>query len=128
VRLATVNEWTVLTVALLWAFFSVLACGEWARRRYTGAAIVFLLLALASGGALAAAWRDQTAGTAVVVAKEAAVRRGPLDESQAQFQLRDGAELTVLSTKDDWIEVRDAERRTGWIRRDEILLLPNLKT
>ena len=37
--------------------------------------------------------------------------------------LRDGAELTVLGAKDDWLEVRDAEKRIGWIRRDELIVL-----
>jgi uncharacterized protein YgiM (DUF1202 family) len=39
------------------------------------------------------------------------------------FQLRDGAELNVLGTKGDWLEVLDAEKRRGWIRRDELAVL-----
>src|SRR6185436_14035558 len=114
------NEWTVITVASLWAFFSVLACGEITGRRYARTALAFLLLALLSGMGLGMAWNDQSTGSAVVTAKEATVRFGPLDESQTAFQLRDGAELTVLSSKNDWIQVRDPEKRVGWIRRDEV--------
>jgi tetratricopeptide (TPR) repeat protein len=124
IRLATVNEWTVLTVALLWAFFSVLACAEAAGRRYTRTALSLLFVALLSCGTLAAAWQEHYTSSAIVTAKEATVRFGPLDESQAAFQLRDGAELTVISSKDNWLQVRDPEKRIGWIRRDEVSVLP----
>ena len=124
VRLATINEWTVLTLVPLWAFFSVLGCGEWTGRPYRRTAGVLLVLTLFSGAGLGAAWRDRTTPGAIVTAREAAVRFGPLDDSQSKFQLRDGAELTVLSTKGEWFEVRDPEERVGWIRRDEVTALP----
>jgi hypothetical protein len=123
VRLATLNEWTVITMALFWAFFSVLACAEFAGRRYTKTALAFLVLGLLGAATTALAWNDWRQAEAVVVAREAVVRFGPLDVSQQAFQLRDGVELTVRSVKDDWIEVRDPEKRTGWIRRDEVVLL-----
>jgi tetratricopeptide (TPR) repeat protein len=123
VRLATVNEWTVLTVALLWGFFSVLACGEVAGRRYNKAAATLLALAILIGAGTTFAWRDLHDTEAVVIAREATVRFGPLEESQSAFQLRDGAELSILGGKNDWLEIRDPERRTGWIRRDEVVLL-----
>jgi tetratricopeptide (TPR) repeat protein len=123
IRLATLNEWTVLTVAFIWAFFSVLACAQWTGRAYTKTAALFFLAAASCGTGLAAASEDQQRGDAVVLAREATVRFGPLNESQAAFQLRDGAELTVLASKDEWLQVRDAEKRLGWIRRDEVIVL-----
>jgi tetratricopeptide (TPR) repeat protein len=123
VRLATLNEWTVMTAAFLWAFFFVLACAQWTGRTYAKTAGSFLVLAALCGMALATVWQEQNRADAVVVAKEATVRFGPLIESQSAFQLRDGAELTVLASKDDWLQVRDAEKRIGWIRRDELIVL-----
>jgi hypothetical protein len=123
VRLATLHEWTVLTVGLLWAFFSVLACGEFAGRRYTKAIVTLLVLFLIAGTGTVMAWSDLREAEAVVAAREATVRFGPLEESQSAFQLRDGAELSVLSAKNEWLEIRDPERRSGWIRRDEVVLL-----
>jgi tetratricopeptide (TPR) repeat protein len=123
IRLLTLNEWTMLGVAFTWAFFSVLACGAFAGRRYPKAAATFLALALVIGAATAVSWKDWRHSEAVVTAREATVHFGPLQESQAAFQLRDGAELTVLGTKNDWIEIRDPEGRSGWIRRDDIALL-----
>ena len=43
---------------------------------------------------------------------------------RALVALRDGAECAVLESKGDWLQVRDAERRTGWIRRDDAIVLP----
>ncbi len=122
-RLATLNEWTALTVALLWAAFAVLACGEALGRHYTKTIVLFFAVALLSGTITGAAWHDWRTSEAIVIAREATVRFGPLDESRPAFQLRDGAELTVLGTKNEWLEVRDPEKRTGWIRRDEVVVL-----
>lgn len=123
IRLATFNEWTVLTAGSLWAFFSVLACAQWTGRAYTKTAALFFVAAMLCGTGLAAAWQEQNRADAVVIAREATVRFGPLNESQSAFQLRDGAELTVWASKDDWLQVRDAEKRIGWIRRDEVIVL-----
>lgn len=125
VRLVTLNEWTILASAWLWMFFAVLACGEFTRNRYfKTAAVVFLGFTL-SLAALGAALSDARTPEGVVVVKEATARFGPLDESQSAFQLRDGAEVTALSFKDQWVEVRDAEKRSGWMRRDALTVLPS---
>ena len=124
VRLATLNEWTILSVALLWLSFSILVGGELLKKRYTAAATTFFLLFVVSTTSLGTAIRDQTITEAIVIAKEATARFGPLDESQAAFQLRDGAELTVIGSKNLWIQVRDAEKRVGWVRRDAVELVP----
>ncbi len=124
VRLATLNEWTALTVAAFWAMCFVLATGEWTRRRYFKTAAALLALALLTGAGLLASLHDHRSGEAVVVAREVTARFGPLDESQAAFQLRDGAEAQVLDAKGVWVQVRDAERRIGWVRLGEVIVLP----
>jgi tetratricopeptide (TPR) repeat protein len=128
VRLATLNEWTVLTVAAFWAMCFVLATGEWTRRRYFKTAAALFALTLLAGAGLLSSLRDQWSGEAIVVAREVTARFGPLDESQAAFQLRDGAEAQVLDAKGVWIQVRDAEQRIGWVRMGEVIVLPQLKT
>ena len=59
----------------------------------------------------------------VVIAGEAEVRNGPLDEAPSNFKVRDGIELTVLDQKEGWLEVVDAAQRTGWLRRDQVLAI-----
>jgi tetratricopeptide (TPR) repeat protein len=128
VRLATLNEWTALTVIVFWAMCFVLAVGEWTRRRYFKTAVTFLCATLATGAGLTAALQDQRRGEAIVVAREVTARFGPLDESQAAFQLRDGAEAQVLDAKGVWIQVRDAEQRIGWVRLGEVIALPQINS
>ena len=64
---------------------------------------------------------------AVVITREAIVRIGPLDGSRSAYAVQDGMELSVLDQKDDWLQVSDARRRTGWLKRTDVLLLkPNV--
>ena len=62
--------------------------------------------------------------TAIVIAREATVRAGPLEESQSAFTANDGAELRVLDRKDDWLQVTDGTSRIGWLRREQALVTP----
>ena len=70
-----------------------------------------------------AAWLDQARHPfAVVVADEAVVRYGPIDESQSSYTLRDGAEVEVLDRNGDWLQVRDSQRRTGWVKTQQVIV------
>ena len=60
-------------------------------------------------------------GGAVVV-HDAGVRSGPLEEASSAFTVHDGAELSVLDTKDDWIQIRADERHIGWLKREQTQL------
>jgi tetratricopeptide (TPR) repeat protein len=126
------NEWTALAVAAWWLTCLLLALGEarpaWRKplRFWTGAAGAATLLL---GGCLAAAAQERARHDAgVVVAPQAVVRYGPLEESQVYYQLRDGSEVTVLDEKkldnrQTWVQVRDPARRIGWLKRQEIVVL-----
>lgn len=123
----TVNEWTLLTSAAGWFWFLALAVREifphWkkALRTYTamlGAATLLF------GGCLTAAYDDEFhSQEAVVAVPEAVVRYGPLEESKSFYTARDGTELTVLAAKEDWLQVRDAAQRSGWLKREHVVLL-----
>lgn len=127
-RLRSPDEWAWLAGAGLGAWFLLLAFGEaLPARRASFAWLIrtFGVIALGFTALLATAHRERnTARRAVVVVGEAAVRPGPLTESKAAFSLRDGAEVTVLDTKDDWLQVRDAAQRAGWMKRAELWPLP----
>ena len=123
----SLNEWTVLTAMASWLWFALLALREWrpdwraALRGYTMTAGVTAGLL---GVALALVWQDRFAiSPAVIVVSEAVVRRGPLEESQSYFNLRDGAEVIVLDQKDNWLQVSDAVNRVGWVRREQVALV-----
>jgi hypothetical protein len=123
----TLNEWTSLLVIAFWALCLLLAFREW-RPDFKSESRNLCFIAGAAVAILAIcfiiAWNFDYAGSSVVViAGEADVRNGPLDEAPSNFKVRDGAELSVLDQKDNWFEVADTGGRTGWLRRDEVLLL-----
>ena len=122
----TLNEWTVLAAVAVWLWFGLLALAQWrpslkkSLGGYTatvGVAAALLSVCLAVTG-----YDRFEVKSAIVVANEAIVRYGPLDESDRYYTVRDGAELTVLDAKGDWLEVIDRFRRTGWLRREQVLL------
>lgn len=118
VKKLTLNEWTVLTFFAVTFWFAMLAIREWLpswRNSFRGALIALGLAALLSGTCLVKAIFEQTVRHAVVVVPEAVIRRGPFQESQSIFTIRDGAEVEVINQKDDWVEIADNGRRTGWL-------------
>ena len=124
----TLDEWAWLAGAGLGAWFLLLALGEALPARRAAFAWLtktFGVIALVCSALLAAAlWDRSTANEAILVVAEAPVRPGPLAESKLAFSLRDGAEVIVLDAKDDWLHVRDAGQRAGWVKRDALWRLP----
>jgi tetratricopeptide (TPR) repeat protein len=126
----SVNEWTVLAAVALWLWFLVLCLLQW--RPSLKPSLRFYALALGlfvavSGTMLGVAWsQNRPANSAIVILPEAVVRQGPLDESRTNFTLHDGAEVQVLDRKDDWLQITIDPRRIGWVKRDQVLVAPNI--
>ena len=122
----TLNEWAIIASSFIWLWFLLLAFGQlkpdW-RKLVRGYAIALGVLAVFFIGCTAFAAKKQLVKAAVVTAQEAVVRRGPFDESQSAFTLRDGAELTVTDQRDNWLQVVDTANRTGWIATNEVALV-----
>jgi hypothetical protein len=127
-RKLTLNEWTLWGMCAFWLWLLLLAARQWrpAWKRTLGlypaaAAVAAGLL----GACLAAAFHEERLDrVAVVVARDAVVRHGPLEEPHnAAFTLHDGAELRVLDQKDEWLQITTDARRKGWVRRDQVLAL-----
>jgi len=134
-RTLTLNEWTVMVAVGLWLWCGLLALREFRpalRRTLSGytatAGAGALLLAACLTGAAATQW---SARPAVVVAPEAIVRSGPLDEAKTLHQFRDGTEVQVLDAKSvgsqaaEWLQIQDAAGRTGWAKADQLVRLKN---
>ncbi|MBU1189355.1 MAG: SH3 domain-containing protein [Gammaproteobacteria bacterium] len=51
----------------------------------------------------------------VITASSLNVRSGPGSDNPAKFSLTSGSIVDVLTRAGDWIEVRDAQGRTGWV-------------
>lgn len=121
------NEWTLLAAAAVWVELLLLAAWQlWPGARATLRGTIFAGAAAAvllCGCAAAAFHTARGADTALVIAREAVVRHGPLEESAETFRVHDGAELRVLDHKDEWLQVSPGPNRVGWLRRDQVLLV-----
>ena len=117
----TVNEWTVLTALALWMLLGALLAREWNQRfRQSSKPLVAIVgvITVVLCVCLGFAWQEQRSRTiAVVTMPELAVRAGPLDTSRTVLTVHDGAELRVLETKSDWLQVTPDGQRVGWIPR-----------
>lgn len=79
------------------------------------------LLALVSGGALAAKVRASSNRVdAIVLTENAYVRSGPGDTNPRLAEIHEGLKLRVLSERDEWYQVSLANGLTGWLRASEI--------
>jgi hypothetical protein len=75
------------------------------------------LAAIALGVCLVCVWKINSAPIAVVIANDAVVRNGPLEESPSAFTVHDGAELNVLDEKNNWLQI-SVGNRIGWLKRE----------
>ena len=111
----------------LWLWFVLLIIRELkpalrlALRGYTATAGVAAGLLILSLGLILSDFFHNT--PAVVVVSEAVIRRGPLDESQSFYTLRNGSEISVLDQKDDWLQVIDQAKRIGWVKRNQVVIV-----
>jgi tetratricopeptide (TPR) repeat protein len=124
----TLNEWTLAAAAAAALFFIVLTAREiWPGLKKSGAGLVGLLgLAVVGLAACLGVAVEQRLieKSSVVVVSEAVVRRGPLPESQSAFTVHDGAELLVLGSDGDWLQVSDAAKHIGWLAQKEAAVIP----
>ncbi|MHC1763165.1 MAG: tetratricopeptide repeat protein [Verrucomicrobiia bacterium] len=127
-NMLTLNQLAWITAGSLWTWLLWLAAGqvrpEWVK------AFKPYLTSLGIATAMAGLWlallvnARLSTPTAVVITREAIVRYGPFEEAQSSHSLRDGAELAVLDRKDNWLQVMDGARRTGWLHAEEVAVLP----
>ena len=122
----TLNEWAILSTLTTWLWFCLLTTrvitgGRGIPKWVTGVTGFFwigvLVITVWIGGQLL------TSEKGVIVVPEAAVRRGPLPESQTAFLLRDGTEVRVVERRDDWRRIEDSEKRSGWLRSDQVVVI-----
>ncbi len=124
----SLNEWTICTAFVLWCFFVMLAICQW-RTEYKNklqfpiriSLILFIFFGLGLG--LSAYNRVKTR-IAVVIVQEGSAHQGPFDESPNKFALKDGLEFNVLDTKGEWIQVIDSSNRIGWVKTNQVIILP----
>ncbi len=115
----SLNEWSLVTLLLVWATAGLLALVWW--RGYLGeglrrgliAAITCLAIA---GGVTIERWiAERVRDVAVVIADEAEVRSGPATSFPVAFRVHDGLTLTVRGEHDDWARIGLGGEWVGWV-------------
>jgi tetratricopeptide (TPR) repeat protein len=125
----TTNEWTLLAVVPVWAWFGLMIAPRlkpaW-KPSLRGAKLATGLAALLTCGALGLVLqRRLDERTVIVTERNTVVRYGPFAESQSAFTAADGAELRVTDKKDDWFQVSDNAKSIGWIKTNAAVVLKN---
>lgn len=124
-RYLSAREWALLTAVAGCLLFGLLAVREWLvtfRPVFVWPVRLAVGLALVCGIACPIAhaiWEDE--GAAVVVADKLDVRYGPLEDSKAAFQLKDGEEVRVIGEKEDWRQIRNTSGQSGWVKMDALV-------
>jgi hypothetical protein len=115
----------VLAAGLFWFWLGLLAAGQWRaewrkplRPVMLGSLVLLLGAASCLGTVANERWRKITA---IIVVRDAQARMAPYDEAKSGVPLPDGSELTVTGTKDDWLEIRDQNQRTGWVKKSQVV-------
>jgi tetratricopeptide (TPR) repeat protein len=121
----TTNEWTVLAIVPIWAWFALMIAGQFkpawrpALRRWTWTSGVCGLLA---GGTLVFVLQQRLNGqTLVVNSRDTVVRAGPFEESPSAFTAADGAEFARHDAKGDWYQISDGNKPLGWLKTNAVV-------
>ena len=121
----TVNEWAMLTATVLWVWLALAVLIQFRPALKQSLRTLLWCGGLATvvcGCCLSVAWSSDSTKTAIVTVADAVAHNGPLDEAPAGATVHDGAELTVLDTKNDWLQVRVDNQRVGWIKREQVVM------
>ena len=124
----SLNEWTVFAAVAFWLTFVLLATKQIRpvlAAKLKSATWIFAALTIFSGtivGVQAASHFSRQ--VAVVISAQATARSGPFDDAQNAFAIHDGAELSILNRRDDWVQVADGSGKTGWLPVKQVEVLP----
>ncbi len=121
----TVNEWAMLTAAALWIWLALMIALQF-RPQLKQSLRTFLwcgaVALVAFAFFLGAASSSSSMKTAIVIAPDAVIHNGPLDGTPTRATVHDGAEVSVIDTKNDWLQVQVDSQRVGWIKREQVVL------
>ncbi len=117
-----------------WAYFSLIFGGCFALTAYfflttknqkiknvslSASLITFVLLIGGIGLAYYNALELTTKTEGIIIVRTAAIQSEPTEDSESNFDLKEGAKVQLLRTTADWIEI-DFKGHSGWVSRNEI--------
>ncbi len=124
----TLNEGALLTAVLFWLTLALLIARQLRPglvpklKNVTWTCVALTIFSATVLGLQAA--NHYTHASAVVVADNVTARSGPFEDAQSAFTARDGAELSVMSQREGWVQVADATGKSGWLPAKQVEVLP----
>ena len=58
--------------------------------------------------------------TAIIFAQQAQVKSAPTKSSEVNFELHEGTKVFVLESLDNWVKIKIADGKIGWIEEDNM--------
>lgn len=121
----SLNEWSILAAVAWWGWLGILVTHQLKPEMKSRLARLQRLLLMAALIAVAGLgirlYFDRVINSAIIIVKEAPVKYGPLEESRVFYTLQDGAEITAIDRQNQWVQIRDNQKRTGWVHSDQVM-------
>ncbi len=124
----SLSEWSWLAAAAIWCVFGLLTAQQIrpalapVLRAWLFSSTIMAVLLCTCLGLTWTHWTKQE--IAIVATQEASIRTSPFDESPGAFTANDGAELRVIDRKNNWLQVTDGSRQSGWVKSEQVALFP----
>jgi tetratricopeptide (TPR) repeat protein len=126
-RACSLDEWTLAAMVAGWGLAALIIVRLWLAKAKPGlargmrwAGALFAIMAVGMGLRLG---EYLGPAPAVVIAKDVPARYGPLDDSRSAFVMPDGTEVLVIDRQGEWLQIRDSQARTGWLKQGLVQVL-----
>ena len=120
------NTWAIITVGFVFLFAILFLLYHFSydtrvKRVYfitSGIAVIFVLLTL-----LFSYQNYQyvlNTKTAIIFAQQAQVKSAPTSSSEINFELHEGTKVFILEELDNWVKIKIADGKIGWIEEQDL--------
>lgn len=86
----------------------------------TGVAVLIAVAAYATVAFAVKYYSEVVLTHGVILAKDVEARYQPIDKSSTFFKPREGSEVLILKTANGWRQIRRADGKTGWVKREDV--------
>lgn len=56
----------------------------------------------------------------ITLQKDVECRYEPIDKSAIHYKLREGSEVLIVTTRDDWRQIRRSDGKVGWVKKSAV--------
>ena len=82
--------------------------------------VVTLLFAVNMAGVVMRYYDERILRHGIVVQKLVECKYEPIEKSTTYYTLREGGDVLVLSTRDGWRQIRRADHKAGWVKKEAV--------